>query len=184
METEIWKPIIQNNEYLISNLGRIKSLKYGKERLLKTHNLNRYTEVQLYIGDKQKTFKVHRLIAQAFIQNPDNKPQVNHIDGNRLNNSIENLEWCTCKENINHAWINKLRVHTQKQKDIHSERCKKLIGAKHPYSKKIIDLSTNKIFDTLKDASIHFRINKCNLSAMLHGKRKNSTTLAYYKKAQ
>lgn len=62
----------------------------------------------LRIGGKKKMFYVHRLLALTFIPNPDNKPQVNHIDANTANNSLSNLEWVTCKENINHAWQNGL----------------------------------------------------------------------------
>lgn len=72
-----------------------------------------YPVVYLSKDDKSKTLKVHRLVAKAFIPNPDNKPQVNHKDGNKLNYSIDNLEWCTAQENIRHAHELGLSVHAK-----------------------------------------------------------------------
>lgn len=67
-----------------------------------------YEIVDLYKNGKRKTVRVHRLVAEAFIPNNDNKPEVNHIDGNKHNNNVDNLEWVTKKENCRHAWNNNL----------------------------------------------------------------------------
>lgn len=116
METEIWKEIPRyNGAYLISNFGNMKSTErycyHGdkpwlvKERLLsKVVGHTGYIEYQVTYNKKHRSEKAHRLVAEAFIPNPENKPQVNHIDGNKQNNRVENLEWCTNGENSKHAF--------------------------------------------------------------------------------
>ncbi|MFP7199698.1 NUMOD4 motif-containing HNH endonuclease [Lysinibacillus halotolerans] len=125
IEKEVWKDIKgYEGMYQVSNLGRVKSLprivqrsngrNYTvKERLLKIRDLKfkggkktRKT-VRLKSGEN-KIYLVHRLVAEAFIPNPDALPQVNHIDGNPSNNNVDNLEWVTCKENAIHAYQNGL----------------------------------------------------------------------------
>lgn len=92
-------------KYQVSNLGRVKSLKFFKEKLLK---LNKdkywYTQVSLYYKNKYLKIKTHRLVAQTFIDNILNKNQVNHINWNRIDNRVENLEWCTASENQLHSY--------------------------------------------------------------------------------
>lgn len=114
MENEIWKDVEgYEGYYQISSHGRVKSLerqvrtKYGfrtvRERVLKkTLDKDEYIMVKLSKNNKIKTCKVHRLVAEYFIKNPDNLPQVNHIDGNKQNNSYENLEYTANLKNINH----------------------------------------------------------------------------------
>lgn len=109
---EVWKDIKgYEGLYQVSNLGRVKSLKHLKEYFL-TYRIEGkgYASVALFKGtvSSRKSYKVHRLVADAFIPNPENKPQINHKDGNKLNNSVENLEWVTNQENIVHAYNNGL----------------------------------------------------------------------------
>lgn len=98
---EVWLPVPSYEGYYVSNFGRVKSFYTGK--ILKPAISLGYLFVHLCNNSKRKIFYVHRLVAQLFVSNPDNKPQINHRDGNRLNNHISNLEWCTSAENIKHA---------------------------------------------------------------------------------
>ena len=104
-DEEIWCPV-KNYEslYEVSDQGRVKSLKFGKERILKQGRMpNGYLLVCLYNNGEKKSCKVHRLVAQTFIPNPDNLPEVNHKDENKENNSVQNLEWCDRKYNQNYG---------------------------------------------------------------------------------
>ncbi len=97
---EVWNEINGYKNYQISNFGRVKSLTFSKERILKlqTHSKKGYQVVTL----KNITLSVHRLVAIHFIANPENKPEVNHKDKIRHNNHVDNLEWCTHLENSWH----------------------------------------------------------------------------------
>lgn len=113
---EIWKIIDgYNNAYQISNLGNVRSIHKSK-KILKTDkdDPDRYVSVTLYLSvGKRKKEKIHRLIAKAFIPNPENKSQVNHINGNKKDNSIENLEWVTPSENVIHSYKTGLQKPTR-----------------------------------------------------------------------
>lgn len=110
-----WRPVLgYEGLYEISNTGEVKSLKrkrrngsgfyYQKEKILKqTFTTTGYKKVELSKEGKRKSLKVHRLVAIAFIPNPLNKEEVNHIDGNKINNNVDNLEWVTSSENSIHA---------------------------------------------------------------------------------
>lgn len=103
---ETWEPIEGFNDYLISNMGRVKSLKHTKPKIRKQSLSNSSKGYPCVILRKDKNPKcvfVHRLVAKAFIPNAKNKPNVNHIDGDKQNNNASNLEWVTKKENIRHA---------------------------------------------------------------------------------
>jgi len=104
MEAEVWKSIDgYEGIYEISSFGNVRS--YARETvcLIKPRINQGYFILGLWNKGKCKTSKIHRLVALHFIENPDNKPQVNHIDGNKLNNHLDNLEWVTPQENSAHA---------------------------------------------------------------------------------
>ena len=108
MAEEIWCPINgYEGLYEVSNKGRVKSVGYGKERILKQLRTPKgYLQVGLRKNRERKMCYVHRIVAQTFTPNPDNMPEVNHIDENKENNSVQNLEWCDRKYNINYGTRN------------------------------------------------------------------------------
>jgi hypothetical protein len=134
---EIWKDVVgYEGSYQISSLFRVKSLKriyevtkqgriykvFQKEKDLKsTINGKGYYCVGLYKDNKKTTFLVHRLFAKVFIPNPENKPHINHINGIKFDNRIENLEWVTHSENIQHAYDTGLKIAPKGNKSVLSK---------------------------------------------------------------
>lgn len=109
--TEIWLPIVGfEGKYEVSNQGRVRSLNYHREgriQVLKPAMSKKgYLRVMLCKDGKAKRHSVHRLVAQTFLPNPLELPEVNHRDENKQNNAVTNLEWCTTKENSNHGTRN------------------------------------------------------------------------------
>lgn len=102
---EIWKDIEgYEGMYQVSNLGRVKSIKFRKEKILKPgRDTYGYLHISLSKNGERKQYLIHRLVAQAFIANPDNLSMINHKDENPSNNRVENLEWCTAKYNNNYG---------------------------------------------------------------------------------
>ena len=154
---EVWKDIVGfEGRYQVSNLGRIKSLQYeghkGEVKIMRpsTHHLG-YKVVSLGKKPDRKTHLVHVLVAQAFLEKPTGKEYINHKDGNKSNNCIDNLEWVTAKENVQHAIQTGLR-------DPHNTP--RRYGKDHYSSKPILqyDLDGNlvKKWDSQSDVSRHF----------------------------
>lgn len=200
---EIWKDVTLydlNKFYKVSNLGRIKSKerivhRKGdvyiklKPKILKFKRNNRgYNQIVLYGNNKKRyDLMLHRIVALAFIPNPDNKPQVNHKDGNKDNNKVDNLEWATNSENGKHAF----KIGLRKAKPLTKEMKRKMLDGrlksknKAGYHKKIaqIDINTNKIiriFKSASDAAKFLNVNPCSIRDAA-SKRKNRITAYNYK---
>lgn len=105
MMIEEWRTVEGYEQYEVSNTGKVRSLNYlgwGKVKELTPSAYKNHLQLNLWANGKQHHAWVHRLVAQAFIPNPMNLPEVNHIDGNPRNNCVENLEWCTREGNLAH----------------------------------------------------------------------------------
>lgn len=202
MKEYLWKDIKgYEGLYQVSNLGNIKSMprtivtnnrfgkmtKYTKSREIKPH-LNKktgYYQVHLSKNKKTKMFLLHRLVAETFIPNMDNKPQINHINANKTDNRIENLEWCTSSENIKHAFANNLSHSNFKVQcgskhhffgKHHSIESKQKMKESH--YKKIIQYDKNnkliKIWNGIKQIEEELNINNGNISQCCRSKRKTA----------
>ena len=166
---EIWKDIEgYEGLYQVSNLGRVKSLsKYDRlgrlhvERIKSTvNNGNGYLSVNLKHNGKQVMRTVHRLVADAFIQNKLSLPEVNHLNGDKTDNRVSNLEWCTHSENMQHSVDNGL----------HSD-----FG-----QRRVICVELNLMFDTVKDAEQWVGVKGSRISNVCRGKRGCKTCGGYH----
>lgn len=170
---EEWRKIKGFEEYEVSNLGNVRTLKKGNPKMLRLQNDGLgYYYVCLY-KEKHFKFKVHRLVAKAFIENPENKPQVNHIDGDKQNNNISNLEWCTISENRLHA-LNCLKI-----KNGMTGRKGKLHNRSIPVMQ--IDINTNQIINKYFGAAEAYRETGINNSLILRVCKHKRKTAGGYK---
>jgi hypothetical protein len=180
---EIWKDIIgYEGLYQVSNLGRVKSLsrkiryinhynnqeyfRLTKEKIISIGKTRGYNSINLSKNGIHVTCRLCRLVAIHFIENKENKSDVNHIDGNKENDCVLNLEWNTKKENMQHA----VKTGLWKPKK----------GSDNCGSRKVICIKTNKIYDTILDAAIDNNISSSHLSRVLRNIYVNNTTLRHY----
>lgn len=159
---EIWKDIKgYEGLYRVSNFGNVKSLNYrhkNEERLLKLNvNKNGYCFVNLHIKGTAKNVLVHRLVAEAFIENPLNFPLVNHKDENKTNNNVENLEWCTQKYNLNYSLNKRNRKNNCKKNKI-----------PHKYFREVIQIKPNgEVVEKYKNVSEAARLKRYDLKSLI-----------------
>ena len=167
MKNEEWRDVVgYEGLYQVSDQGRVKSLarkdclgRTVKERILKPGVVSSgYLMISLCTGGKQKMFSVHRLVCQAFHENPDNKPQVNHINEIKTDNRACNLEWCTCTQNINHGSRNE-RAGKAKSK---------------PVGQYTRDGDLVKVWPSTNEAERQAGFNHGNISEVANGNRKTA----------
>lgn len=156
---EVWKKIKGFEEYEVSSLGTVKNARTGKIIKSRTTKTG-YKLVDLHKNCHVSTKYIHRLVDEAFIQNQNNLPQVNHKDENKENNCVENLEWCTASYNLSY-----------------NDRAKK-VGLHHrensPTNKKIRCIETGEVFISISEASRKTNINRVAISSAIRGIQKHA----------
>lgn len=162
---EIWKTIKGFENYKVSNTGKVYSL--DKSKVMKPWVINSgYQVIALVDRGISKRMLVHRLVALNFIGNPLNKPQVNHIDGDKLNNNVDNLEWTTSSENINHNKVlGRLDTHTARAK----------LNKVQTKAVNQLDIETGKViatYNTIREASKATGSQDGKITMVCQGKRK------------
>lgn len=166
---EIWHIIENtNNKFSISNTGKIRN--NLNNNILKGSIGRGYLRCCLSITGRNDTINlyIHQQVAKYFINNIFNKPFINHINGIKTDNRVENLEWVTARENQIHAY----KIGLKKPKK----------GILNGMSKKVIDVNNGKIFNTMTEAAKEYGLQLSNFSKMLKGKRKNNSSLIRYEK--
>ena len=192
MEEEIWKPIKDyEGLYEVSNLGRVKSLNYrktGKEKILKNIECNNgYLKVGLIKFGKCKMCSIHRLVAEAFIPNPEDKPCIDHINTIKNDNRVENLRWVTHKENNNNPLTKKKYSENHREQagennpmygrtgenhhmygKHHSEETKNKMSESHKGKinnkpRRIYCIELDKIYNSIREAEKELNISRTNI---------------------
>lgn len=170
---EIWKRIENFPDYEISNLGRVKSYKQKKEgRILPPIKTKKgYLQIQLYENKKYKRFYIHKLVALAFIPNPNQLEQINHKDENKENNKVDNLEWCDNWYNIHYG--------TKIERTTKANECCKTTS-KEVYS--IDEKGEKEYFLSIGEAERKTGISHCNIVAVLKGRREKAGNRKWFYK--
>lgn len=189
--TEIWKPIAgYDNRYEVSSFGRVK--RNDGKILFTAPNSCGYPSVKLRHNGGRKTLTVHRLVAEQFLPNPEALPQINHIDGNKLNNRVDNLEWCTASQNIFHAYRHGLKEKTKVKaaESLRSVQRRGVVAHIEKSSKPVevtcISTGVTMRFDSANEAARVLGVHQGNLSAVCNGRIKSTGgyTARYIKSAK
>lgn len=161
---DMWSKIDGYDNYSVSKNGDVRNDKTGK---LKAFCINRYGYhvVDLYSGGVRESKRVHRLVAEAFINQPDGKTQINHKNGNKRDNNVNNLEWCTASENVRHAFDNGLMVPSRS-----------MLGRKNPnagrHGRPIRIVETGEEFSSITECEKAINGNNRHISDCLAGRQK------------
>lgn len=181
-KVEIWKDIdYLSNHYQVSNYGRVRSIYKNGKMLILSLNKHRegYLYAQLFHNGKIKPIGVHRLVAKAFIPNPNNLPQVNHKDEDKTNNNVDNLEWCERKYNMNYG--TRKEIFSEKMKELMKNEEYKMNIIKQHYRPIICyDLDGNLIkeYECIKNAALDGH-NIGAIGECLRGKNKKHHNLIW-----
>lgn len=171
MTVELWSAIDGFPNYEVSNLGDVRSTNYNKTGMTKKLKLIKtsggYLTVTLSCNHVQKREKVHRLVAKAFIPNPENKQEVNHKDGNKTNNRLDNLEWATRSENQLHAFANGMKENVRRAvRELNKKKGTKVVA--------IAKDGTRREYPSQSEAARELKLKQVHISAVLKGKQKTT----------
>ena len=148
--------LFRSGLYQVSNFGRVRSLNFdgsGKTKLMHPYKVHGYLRIRIFKNGSCSSVGVHRLVARAFLPNPKNLTIVNHLDGNKANNIVTNLEWCTQSQNACHAY--------------------RVLGCKASGGKpkrKVVCLDNDKVYSSVKQASIDAGINRTSIISCCKGR--------------
>ena len=171
MDSEEWKDIKgYEGLYQISSFGNVRSLRFNRIKVLKPGHSQNYFTYEFSVNHIGEVKTAHRLVAEAFIPNPNNLPYINYKDGNKHNNHAENLEWCTASENVKHAYATGLAPrHAAHQNQ--------------PNQKGVLEVNTNTFYFSIRECARQLGIKRDTIrkSLELGIPVKNNTMLFIYK---
>jgi len=157
-----WKKIERNNNYSINENGEVRNDVTGAIKKPYLNKSNGYLTVDLYSNNKSVKVTIHRLLAETFLPNPDNKPCVDHKDGNRQNNSLSNLRWATYSDN--NSRFETVGVRSEKTKVTHYKEKRNKRGGGHL---EWLDVDCILCFDRIIDVANHFGVTQGNITPLL-----------------